>query len=51
MPRSADGHYYVPGAVNGFSVVFLIDTGATVSSLPDQFARNAGIRVGEETTL
>lgn len=46
IPRAADGHYYVAGTINGFPVVFLIDTGATSTTIPAQMAKNAGIRAG-----
>jgi aspartyl protease family protein len=43
---SPDGHYYIPGGVNGFPVMFMVDSGAVYSSIPLRLARNAGIRVG-----
>jgi len=43
---SPDGHYYIPGGVNGFPVRFMVDSGAAFSSIPLRIARNAGIRVG-----
>lgn len=46
IPRASDGHYYVAGSVNGFPVVFMVDTGASISVLPAKFARNSGIRAG-----
>lgn len=51
VPRSMDGHFYVPGSVNGFPVVFMIDTGASQSSIPAWMARNAGIRAGREVQV
>lgn len=51
IPRSADGHYYVAGSVNGFPIVFMIDTGATATTLPESMARNLGIRAGEAVTI
>ncbi len=46
IPRSPDGHFYVQGSLNGHPVVWLIDTGATYTSVPTGVARNAGIRAG-----
>ena len=47
VPRAADNHYYVPGSINGHPVVFMLDTGATVTAIGARIARNAGIRAGE----
>jgi len=46
IPRASDGHFYIAGSVNGFPVVFMVDTGASISVLPAKFVRNAGIRAG-----
>lgn len=46
IPRAANGHYYVSGSVNGFPVLFLIDTGASHSTVPGSMIRNVGIRTG-----
>ncbi|EFP63544.1 aspartyl protease family protein [Cupriavidus metallidurans] len=51
IPRAADGHYYIAGAVNGFPVVFMVDTGARFTTLPVKLARNAGIRAGRATSF
>lgn len=51
IPRAADGHFYVYGTVNGFPVVFMIDTGATETSIPVRVAKNAGIRAGLEVVI
>lgn len=42
-------HFYVPGSINGYPVVFVVDTGATEITIPGAIARNAGLRVGLET--
>ena len=42
--RSEDGHYWVNGTVNGRTVRFLIDSGATVTSLSADAAAGAGVR-------
>jgi aspartyl protease family protein len=36
--RSPDGHFHWPGRVNGRTVDFLVDTGATRTALPPQLA-------------
>lgn len=46
VPRAADGHYWIPAFINGFPVTFLIDTGATKTSVGARIAKNAGIRAG-----
>ncbi len=43
VPRSADGHYYLPVQVNGEPITFLVDTGASQIVLSDKDARRAGI--------
>lgn len=51
VPRSADGQYHLAGWINGYPVVFLVDTGATVSAIPLHEARNAGIRAGQQVVV
>lgn len=43
---SRDGHYYIPGGVNGFPVQFMVDSGAAFSSIPVHLALVTGIRAG-----
>ncbi len=38
-----DGHYFSSGSVNGFPVVFMIDTGATYVSVSNEVASRAGV--------
>ncbi len=45
--RGEDGHYSVTAKVNGKDVRFLIDTGATVTSMSTQAASAAGVDVSE----
>lgn len=47
IQKSPDGHFWVHGFVNGFPVVFLVDTGATNSGVDIRVARNAQIRGGK----
>jgi aspartyl protease family protein len=46
IAKAADGHYYANGEVNGFPMTFMVDTGATYTSIPSWMAINAGIRAG-----
>lgn len=39
----ARGHYLAQGSVNGATIRFLVDTGATAVTLPGEFARRIGI--------
>lgn len=43
IPADGQGHHWAVGQVNGKSIRFLIDTGATNVSLPAGFAKVAGI--------
>lgn len=45
--RGGDGHFHWPGQVAGRPVDFLIDTGATRSTLPGALARELGLPRGE----
>lgn len=49
IERARDGHFYVPGSINGLSVTFLIDTGASMVVVDEQFARRAGLSGGIAT--
>ena len=44
--KSEDGHFHVNAEVNGRSVEFLIDSGATVTSMSATAARNVGVEEG-----
>jgi aspartyl protease family protein len=46
IKQSADGHFWVDAAVNGQTVRFLIDSGATTTSLSVDAARIAGVESG-----
>ncbi len=51
VPRSYDGHYYLPMLVNGKAVTFLVDTGASNIVLSDKDAARAGIDTTQLTYL
>jgi len=42
--RGRGGHYFVDGAINDHYLNFIIDTGATVVSLPQKVANEAGVK-------
>lgn len=44
LEGSRDGHYFSSGTVNGFPVVFMVDTGATTVSISMETAARAGIQ-------
>jgi aspartyl protease family protein len=43
IKQSLDGHFWVDGTLNGEKVRFLIDSGATTTSISTDTARRAGI--------
>jgi len=51
IPRAADGHFYTPGSINGFAVMFLVDTGASLVSVSEPFAQAAAMEGGVPTTF
>jgi aspartyl protease family protein len=51
IPRAKDGHFYATGSVNGQPVNFLVDTGASLVTVSEQFARSAGIADGDPTVF
>ncbi len=46
--KSEDGHFYVDAQVNGQELRFLIDSGATVTSLSPSGASEAGVLIDED---
>ena len=43
------GHYLANGKINGYPVVFLLDTGATDVALPEKLANRLGLEKGYES--
>jgi aspartyl protease family protein len=48
LQRGPDGHFYVDAQVNGTTIRFMVDTGATVVVLSGQDARRAGLQLSAE---
>jgi len=46
LKRSGDGHYVFPGMINGRPISFLLDTGATLVSVPAHRADELGLKAG-----
>jgi aspartyl protease family protein len=46
LKRSRDGHYVFPGTINGQPVTFLLDTGATLVSVPAHLADALNLKAG-----
>ncbi len=47
--QNRQGHYLANGAINGYEVVFLLDTGASTVSVPQSLARRIGLKEGPVT--
>ena len=46
LEQDRNGHYEAEGQINGQSVTFLVDTGATDVALPESKARALGLEFG-----
>ncbi len=44
VQRQANGHFYLPATIENVPVTFMVDTGASVTSISSDIARQAGIR-------
>lgn len=51
LARGPDGHFYTDAQVNGVTIRFLVDTGATVVMLTREDAQRAGIALPVERAL
>ena len=48
LQRNRYGHYVSNGRINGFTVQFMLDTGATDVAIPEKIAQKLGLRRGPE---
>lgn len=46
--RNSRGHYVTNGTINGYDVVFLLDTGATDIAIPESLANEIGLHKGQD---
>jgi aspartyl protease family protein len=46
IPMAIDGHFWLQGSVNGVPAKFLVDSGATMTTIDRQTAARAGVTVG-----
>ena len=49
VPVADDGHFWIDATVNGRPVRFLVDSGASITTVSDETARDAGIRTDGRT--
>lgn len=47
VPMAIDGHFWVEGEVNGMAVKFLVDSGATMTTISRRDAREAGLAIDD----
>jgi aspartyl protease family protein len=45
IPMAIDGHFWVHAKLNGQNVKFLVDSGATMTTIDRQTAKEAGVKV------
>ena len=45
IPMALDGHFWVTARINGHDVKFLVDSGATMTTIGTETARDAGVAV------
>ena len=51
LEQDRNGHYEAEGQINGKSVTFLVDTGATDVALPESKARELGLEFGPKVKV
>ncbi len=48
LQRQPDGHYHVNGAINGRPIRFMLDTGASMVSVSESVAKQAGLECEQD---
>src|SRR4029079_12086986 len=48
IPMAIDGHFWVDGRVNGRNVKFLVDSGATMTTIDRDTAKAAGVEISSQ---
>jgi aspartyl protease family protein len=51
IPMAEDGHFWVEASVNGHEAPFLVDSGASVTTISREIADTAGIETGMRVAL
>ena len=51
IPISSDGHFWVDAEVNGRSVRFMVDSGASITTISREVAEAAGVPFGGDTAV
>jgi aspartyl protease family protein len=51
ITRASNGHFYAPGTINGYPVMFMVDTGATHVAISKELAQKANLKGGLKSTF
>lgn len=51
IPMADDGHFWVEASVNGHNAPFLVDSGASITTISSETANQAGIETGMRIAL
>ena len=51
IPMAIDGHFWVEGRINGTRVKFLVDSGATMTTIDRETAMRAGMTISQRDQL
>lgn len=51
IPMAEDGHFWVEASVNGHDALFLVDSGASITTISRETANRAGVETGIRVAL